>query len=475
MPSLYPRLEIYPITQSPTNLQSLYPDNEPSSVTFSSNLGSYDFSFYSWPSFNKPSKDVGLHKIKKSDDSHSILNSPLAKYLNSSANKKRNEEIKKYVNEFFKNHASEIIKGIEEFTYDGKEIRYTSGLTEEEFRKSYNRLKNNTKKFWKSHFRDNGIRDKEVLYALYKSLPSCLSVPRIKIEEKTYIEKIKEAFDEYVIKPTKNFINKCSRKIRKKNGVYLEAQETSTKETNSHVYQTQTSGAEINVGPTINYPKRYLIPSKNTLKSVKGKKNPLLVGGTVVILLSAIAGGYLLWQHSQDNANQFAGEVEISGKTVPAGEFCLINLPGFCFDSYNKVDPHTVIPSDLVFGSEKTFIVYKDAINSPVKEFKAIGKPTQFAQKAEDLKNVQPDPNSKWILAREIKILSTWGQQTEKSNSLYPSLDPTNNSTLYPTAADLHASTPALTELIETHQDFVAARKELIDLTLSHQLAEASA
>jgi len=372
----------------------------------------------------------------------------IPEYFSSSLNKSADERTKNFEEEFFTKHGSEIFSGTD-FTYVNGKIKYIGKRTEEDFEAARDKLWNNVEELWAKRYSS----DEESLDAIEHLVYSNMVVPKIKIEEKTFGEKVKT----------------LGKKIKN----YFTGQDTQAIEANPGVYQTAAPGAEINVNlpnPPITREK-YLTPSKATKKKwSKGKKIGvgLVTIGTIVGL--GIAGTYLV---SQNNANPFAGEKVITGKMILYGGEWSVGSGSLVYFKNPYTDKTD--SAKIVVGSPECLILYNDPIiDLHVKEFKAIGKDVSEVGPSPD--KIKPVTEVEVFYARLIEILNTRGQQSEKSTNLFPSLDPINSS-LCPTTADLHPSTPEPTELTNLPQELkVVERKEFIDPNaLSRQLAKASA
>ena len=328
----------------------------------------------------------------------------ISAYLNSSLIKSADERTKNFEEEFFTKHGSEIFSGTG-FTYVNGKIKYVGKRTEDDFKAARDKLWNNVEELWAKRYSS----DKESLDAIEHLVYSNMVVPKIKIEEKTFGEKVKI----------------LGKKIKN----YFTGQDTQAAGVNPGVYQAATPGAEINV----NFPnqpisqEQYLTPSKSTKKKWStGKKVAvgLVAIGTIAGL--GIAGAYLASQNS-NNANPFAGEVTIKGSLFDG--WTKLNYPSTIHDPYSPDNKE--ISAYLVFGSIGTAIFYKSPANPPCWYFKAIGKYTS-------------DSNEQWKLLY-ARILETSDKPiNDTAASFIPKLG--TNSSLHPTAADLQPL--ALNELI---------------------------
>jgi len=456
MSYLSPQLEIYPNAQSPTNLQSLYPDNEPFSVTFSSNLGSYDFSCYFNPNSDKLLIDL-IEAYRRKMEREAFLNEISIDTGFEFRDGKLHYNLKEKVKEGRKVTFEEFDKSLEEI-----DCRISSGAYDVPERFDIN----------------NYLAVPKVAITIKEKKKIREKLTEIKEQTSEKLTQIKD----YIVDGFKRVTNpKMSKRQpyehKKSKGQYYEAQDT-TGIRAEHQTNVQPTHGVYN-GPTINLPKNYIIGDEKLLKDIEkkekkaddkstGKKVLTLFIGGIVVTIPIV---YLVSQHFQNNANQLAGEVEITGAIHPYGVYGVTNFPCDYKDSFSPdgkvIHGYGVLSS----GAEKKAIFSPTPAPIGLYEFKAICKPTVGFKDGEE---VQPPEGWTYFAARSIEILKQFGLTSEKNNDLLlPNID--TNSSLYPTAADLHASTPALTELIETHQDLVAARKELIDPTLSHQLAKASA
>jgi hypothetical protein len=456
MSYLSPQLEIYPNAQSPTNLQSLYPDNEPSSVTFSSNLGSYDFSCYFNPNSDKLLIDL-IKAYRRKMETEAFLKEVSIDTEFEFRDGKLHYNLKKKVKEGRKVTFEEFDKSLEEI-----DCRISSGAYDVPERFDIN----------------NYLAVPKVAITIKEKKKIREKLTEIKERASEKLTQIKDYIVDYIDDGFKYLMNPKKNKRhlyrhKKSKGQCYEAQDTTGA---GAEHQTQPTHGVYN-GPTINLPKNYIIGDEKLLKKSKektdekstGKKVLTLFVGGIVVTIPIV---YLVSQHFQNNANQLAGEVEIRGAISPYGSYGTpLNLPVDYKNSFST--SNEVIHGYYAFGSgvEKKAILSPNPAPIGIYEFKAICKPTVWLK---DGKEAPPPEGWTLLAARSIEILKQFGLTDEKSSDLLlPNIN--TNSSLYPTAADSHESAPALTELIETPQDFVAARKELIDPTLSRQLAEASA